>query len=233
MRLRLFGFPSPEDRFEKWIAQRHQERVLRGDTTASGPHPDEAFLKALAKRSPQIALDDPRVSHAANCPNCARQLFALREHVRSRRIKFGSAFAVVTCLLAVALFVGLNRQGALSDQKSTGEAAVFESLDLSNSGTFRGDQPTPLQAVSLPAALIKVTITLPRYSSPGQYVVAVARERTGGDLVAKASGTALANGDRTEVSVNLDLRQSKPGAYFLSTTHEREEASYYYPLQIK
>lgn len=31
----------------------------------------------------------------------------------------------------------------------------------------------------------------------------------------------------------IDLRKSKPGSYFLSTTHEQDQASYYYPLQIK
>src|SRR5690349_23276881 len=67
MRLRLFGFSNPEDRFEKWLAQRHQERVLGGDTIAAGPCPDSLFLRSLAKRSSDISMDDPRVSHAANC----------------------------------------------------------------------------------------------------------------------------------------------------------------------
>jgi len=29
------------------------------------------------------------------------------------------------------------------------------------------------------------------------------------------------------------LRSVKAGAYFLSTTHEQDQAAYYYPLQIK
>jgi hypothetical protein len=36
-----------------------------------------------------------------------------------------------------------------------------------------------------------------------------------------------------QVTVELDLRNAQSGAYFLSTTHEQEKASYYYPLQIK
>ena len=52
MRLRLRGLSSPEDRFEAWIAQRHQERVLEGSATPPGDafarhnkavHPGEAF----------------------------------------------------------------------------------------------------------------------------------------------------------------------------------------------
>jgi hypothetical protein len=112
-------------------------------------------------------------------------------------------------------------------------AAVQATVDLWNAGTLRGDQPSPLQSVTLPAALAKVTIILLQYSESGRFAVAVTRERTGNDLLAQSSATATGNGDREEISVDLDLRKSKPGAYFLSTPHEQDQASYYYPLQIK
>lgn len=63
-----------EDRLEKWISQQHQRRVLAGETTPFGPCPDEAFLRALARRSKSIALSDPRVDHAVMCPNCMNRL---------------------------------------------------------------------------------------------------------------------------------------------------------------
>jgi hypothetical protein len=44
---------------------------------------------------------------------------------------------------------------------------------------------------------------LPRHSAPGQYLR------------------------------NLDLRNAHAGQYFISTTHEQDQAAYYYPLQIK
>jgi hypothetical protein len=135
--------------------------------------------------------------------------------------------------LIAALFVGLTRRGPNSKQQTANLAAVPESVDLWNAGTFRGDQPGPLQAVSLPAALVKVTIILPRYSDPGLYTVAVTRDQGGTDLLAKANATATGNRDREEISVYLDLRKSQPGSYFLSTTHEQDQASYYYPLQIR
>jgi hypothetical protein len=87
--------------------------------------------------------------------------------------------------------------------------------------------------VSLPRALVKVTIILPRYSRPGQYTVAVTRDQTVNDPLANGNATSIGSGDREEVSVDLDLRNSQPGSYFLSTTHEQDQASYYYPLQIK
>jgi hypothetical protein len=233
MRLRLLGLSRPEDRFEAWIAQRHQERVLEGSATPVGPCPDEAFLKKLTAKSRQIQLSDPRVDHAANCPICMRRLLALRREHHSRRLRLVLTAAVASCLLIAALFVGLVRRRANPTQQMADLVAVPESVDLWNTGTFRGEQPGPLQAVSLPAALVKVTIILPRYSDPGRYAVAVTRDQGGNDLLAKASAAAIGSGDREEVSVYLDLRKSQPGSYFLSTTHEQDQASYYYPLQIR
>jgi hypothetical protein len=233
MRLRLRWFSRPEDRFEAWIAQRHQERVLEGNTIAAGPCPDEAFLKDLARKSKQIALSDPRVHHAANCPSCMRRLLALRPAYEARRRRLVLAAAAVCCCLIVAAFVALARRGAETPHQAANMAAIPQTVDLWNAGTLRNGQPSPLQSVILPATLVKVTIILPRYSEPGQYSVAVTRDQTGNDLLAQSSAVATGNGDRKEVSVDFDLRKSQPGAYFLSTTHEQDQASYYYPLQIK
>ena len=233
MRLRLRWFSHTEDRIDAWVTQHHQERVLDGSTTPAGPCPDEAFLKGLARKSKQIALSDPRVDHAANCPTCMRRLLALRPGYESRRRRLVLTAAVACCCLIVAAFVVLAHRGADTPHPVADMAAVPETLDLWNAGTLRNDQPSPLQSVTLPAALVKVTIILPRYSEPGKYAVAVMRDQTGNDLLAQGSATATGNGDREEISVDLDLRKSKPGAYFLSTTHEQDQASYYYPLQIK
>jgi hypothetical protein len=233
MTLRWPGSSHPEDDFEAWIAQRHQERVLDGSTTPAGPCPDEAFLQGLAKHSKQISLTDPRVGHAANCPICMRRLLALRPQYQARRRRLVLAVAAVCCCLIVVTFVVLARRGAETPHQAANMAAIPQTVDLWNAGTLRNGQPSPLQSVTLPAAMVKVTIILPRYSEPGQYAVAVTRDQTGNDLLAQSSATATGNGDREEISVDLDLRKSKPGAYFLSTTHEQDQASYYYPLQIK
>jgi hypothetical protein len=233
MRLKLRGLSRTEDRFEAWIAQRHQERVLEGSANPAGPCPDETFLKDLAKKSKRVVLGDPRVDHAANCPICMRRLLALRREHQSRRPRLVVTAAVASCLLIAAVFIVLARRGTNPNAQMADVVAVPESVDLWSAETFRGDQPGPLQAVSLPAALVKVTIILPRYSDPGQYAVAVTRDQNGNDLLAKASAAAAGNRNREEVSVYLDLRKSLPGSYFLSTTHEQDQASYYYPLQIR
>jgi hypothetical protein len=63
--------------------------------------------------------------------------------------------------------------------------------------------------------------------------VAVTRDQAGNDVQAHATVTATSNDAREELSVELDLRKVAAGPYFLSTTHEQDQASYYYPLQIK
>jgi hypothetical protein len=116
---------------------------------------------------PFIASGDPRVGHAANCPICMRRLLALRREHHSLPLRLVLTAAVASCLLIAALLVGLTRRGPNSNQQTADPAAVPESVDLWNAGTFRGDQPGSLRAVTLPAALVKVTIFLPRYSDPG------------------------------------------------------------------
>jgi hypothetical protein len=236
--MRLHWFSRAEDRLDAWVTRQHQERVLDGRTAPVGPCPGEAFLEGVARQSKQIALSDPRVDHAANCPVCMSRLLELRSHHQSRRRRLVFTAAVSCCLLIVAAFAVMSWRGANTPHPADNMAAIPETIDLSNAGTLRGlpsnsAEPSPLQSVSLPAALVKVTIILPRYSRPGQYMVAVTRDQSVNAPLAHSSAAATGNGQREEVSVDLDLRNSKPGAYFLSTTHEQDQASYYYPLQIK
>ena len=238
MLTKLRWFSRAEDRLDAWVTRQYQESVLDGRTAPVGACPDEAFLESVAQQSKQIALSDPRVDHAANCPVCMRRLLELRSQHLSRRRRLVFTAAVGCCLLIVAAFVVVSWRGANTLRPAAYMAAIPETIDLSNAGTLRGSQPnsaelSPLESVSLPAALVKVTIILPRFSRAGQYTVAVTRDQTVNDPLAHGSTVATGIGDREEVSVDLDLRNSKPGAYFLSTTHEQDQASYYYPLQIK
>ena len=110
---------------------------------------------------------------------------------------------------------------------------IPELVDLWNAATYRGQQPGQLQSVLLPAARIHLTIILPRFSLAGQYLVAVTRDQNGNGVVGEGTAATVASGAQQEVSVDLDLRSVKTGAYFLSTTHEQDQTAYYYPLQIK
>ena len=231
MRLSWRRSSRAEDRFETWMAQRHQERVLAGETTVIGPCPDQAFLRDLAHRSKRIALSDPRVVHAASCPECMGRLLAFRKEDRSRRRKLTAATA--SCLLVAAVFVFVTEYRVQRKQSAANVAVASATVDLFEAGTIRGEQPGALKSVLLPASVVKVMIILPRFSPAGQYAVAVTQDQNGNGVMAQESAAATSSGDHVTVSVELDLRKAKAGAYFLATIHEQDQASYYYPLQIK
>ena len=229
-----WSWPSrAEDRFESWLAQRHEDRVLAGETTPVGLCPDEAFLRDLARRAKRIAFSDPRITHAANCPTCMSRLLVFRQENRSRRRKRTLVTAVVLCSLIGAVVITVARYEMHRQLPSTNVAVVSEAVNLWDAGTIRGNQPGSLQSVFLPAAVVRVTVILPRFSPPGQYAVAVTQDQNGNGVVAQRSALATINGDHESVSVELDLRAARAGAYFLATTHEQDQASYYYPLQIE
>jgi hypothetical protein len=232
MRLNLRWPSRAEDRFEKWIAQRHQERVLAGETTPQGPCPGEDFLQKLARKSKGIRLSDPRVDHAATCPACMRRLLTMRREHQSRRQKIIFATAVATWVV-IAAVITVARHELQKHSLATNSAVVSETVNLWDAGAFRGQQPGQLQSVTLPAARVRLTIVMPRFSSPGQYVVAVTHGPDGSGLISEAVATTTNSGQQETLSVTLDLRHAHAGQYYLSTTNEQDQASYYYPLQIR
>ena len=232
MRLNLRWPSRAEDRFEKWIAQRHQERVLAGETTAQGPCLGEDFLQELARKSRDIRLSDPLVDHAATCPACMRRLLTMRREHQSRRQKLVFVTTVATCVV-IAAVITVARHELEKRLLATNSAVVAETVNLWDAGAFRGQQPGQLQSVTLPAARVRLTIILPRFSSPGQYVVAVSHDSNGSGLISEAVATTINSGQKEAISVDLDLRRALAGQYYLATTHEQDQASYYYPLQIR
>jgi hypothetical protein len=233
MRLTWRRSGRAEDRFETWLAQQHQKRVLESGVTTPGPCPDDAFLRDLARKTNRISLTDPGVDHTASCPKCMNRLLALREEIHSRRQKLVFAFAAATCLVVVVALMFMNRGRVRQRSSEAKLAVVSETVNLWDAGTLRGQQPSPLQSVSLPASLVRAKIVLPRFSAPGRYEVAVTRDQAGNDVQTHGTVTTTNNGGREEVSIDLDLRKAEAGPYFLSTTHEQDQASYYYPLQIR
>jgi hypothetical protein len=230
----LFGRESSraEDRFEAWLKQKHQERVLSGQAEPAGPCPDEAFLRGVARRSKAIPLSDPRIDHAANCPNCMNRILVTRKEIRSARKKLALSLSAA-CLVVVIGLIGWFEYQIHHQQAVAVAAPVSKTVDLWNTGTYRGEQPGPLQSVVLPSAPVRLTIILPRFSSSGQYLVAVTRDQSGNGVIAEGLASTSASSGQETVSVDLDLRSAKAGAYLLSTTHEQDQAAYYYPLQIK
>ena len=111
---------------------------------------------------------------------------------------------------------------------------VNANVDLFNAGTVRGedDDTNALKQVSLPAAIVQLSVTLPRFSEAGRYEVLVSRDKSGNEVVAKGSGDAVASTGKVIVRITLDLRAAKPGAYYLATVRGSDNGMYYYPVQI-
>jgi hypothetical protein len=232
MRLNPSRTSRAEDRIEKWMTQHHQERVLAGETTPKGRCPDEQFLNNLARKSKRIVLSDPRVDHAATCSSCMKRLLEIRQDIYSRRRRVIATVSVVSCLTFTALFIVALRYRAW-ERLLPSSAVVVQTVDLWNVGAYRGAQASTLGSVSLPAAKVRATVILPAFSTPGEYLVRVARNQNGEGTIAEGQSLTEAAGNQERVQVDLDLRGVKAGSYFLSTMHEQDQASYYYPLEIK
>jgi hypothetical protein len=63
--------------------------------------------------------------------------------------------------------------------------------------------------------------------------VAITADRLDGSAKAEGKAIASAQGQRAEVTVNLDLGDLVPGTYYLATTHDGDPASYFYPLTVR
>jgi uncharacterized protein (DUF2141 family) len=161
-----------------------------------------------------------------------RRLLEFRREIHSHRRKQVLAGAIVSCLVVVVALFAIARYRTNRQPQGTNMATVSKTVNLWDAATTRGEQPGSLQSVLLPAALVKLTIVLPRLSAPGNYAVAVTRDQSGDGVLAQGSATTMATGQQETISVELDLRRAEAGTYFLSTIHEQDQASYYYPLQI-
>jgi hypothetical protein len=161
------------------------------------------------------------------------RVVALRDESGARNRRLAYALTAATCLILVTATFGWFYLKQNHEQTVAVAQPVSKTVDLWNAGTFRGEQPGQLQSVGLPAAVVRLTVILPRFSPSGQYLIAVTRKEDGTGLVAEGLAPTVASGQQEKVSVVLDLRTVTAGKYFLSTTHEQDQAAYYYPLQIK
>ena len=145
-----------------------------------------------------------------------------------------AASLIVICSGGYVAFRHYHSAEAPSVQVASAKP-VSATVDLFNSGTLRGadDDTTPLQEVSLPAAIVNLSVVLPRFSEVGSYNVNVSTDKTGRQIVASGAGnTVERDGGKVSINVTLDLRAAKPGAYFLATVRGTDNGTYYYPLKI-
>jgi hypothetical protein len=191
---------------------------------------DDIFLRKLASSTNKPSPFDPRVAHVASCPQCLRKVRSFREEAEKSRNRpaYLSIGAWTAALVLITLGLSLYLYRRPTAEQS---AAVSQTLDLSDYGTTRG-APSPTPVVKLPRRVVEVTIILPRFSDPGSYSVNVLETKQASLSVAQGSGTAVQQGSKTLLTIDLDLHSAKPGLYYLSTTHGTDEAAYFYPLEV-
>ena len=198
--------------------------------------PPLAVLAEMA-RAPWPA-DHPFYAHVKHCSPCLQAMLAHRS-AHSRRSRFlRPILAVTACILLICSLLwwrsrlSARRPGLAPITAALWAQAPIRVVDLSEYGTYRGDSTATPTSIDLPATAVRVRLILPRFSEVGVYTVGVTRDRGGHPVVAAGTGTATLAEGRTVVTVLLDLRSTPAGPYFLATTHDGEESSSYYPLQI-
>jgi hypothetical protein len=208
---------------------------------------DHETLRIFVETPEKLDLGDPKYIHVTECAECTRELQELRvlreERLRQtfahktrplspRRLGV-TAIAASVVVAAILTMMSWRNQAGTSGKRPQDKVAVSALVDLSEDGAPRDAGPeAPEPEVSLPHRLIHLHLILPYYSPIGTYRVTVVRDRNENLTWAEASGSAAAQGSRTEVQVTLDLRQVVPGKYYLGTAHVGDGAPYYYPLTV-
>ena len=205
--------------------------------------PDERTLKDIAEN--KLPLRHPARLHLASCSPCFAEFRSFKEQYDAARSlkRRVLAWAIAACLVVAAGVYGSRflferkTPNAIGNRAQTGNAQAIANdmtIDLFDHGTVRGgSEASPLDAVSLPSSLVHLRLILPRFSDPGNYTVAVSKDKGGTDIVARGSGMTVGDGQRLLLEVTLDLRRAEVGSYFLATVRESDNGTYYYPLKVQ
>ena len=202
--------------------------------------PDESTIKALAED--RLPMSHPGRLHMAECSECFAEYRGFRlKWMNARKVRRKTlAWAVAASLMLFAAGGGLWEYLHLhaeefSDLEMTMSTPVDAQVDLFDAGTYRGqsDGANETQPVTLPAAVVNLAVTLPRFSDPGRYEVLVSKDKTANQVVARAATRAHEMNGRELLNLTLDLRAVKKGAYFLATVRSEDRGTYYYPLLVK
>jgi len=200
--------------------------------------PEEQTLRALAED--RLPASHPARLHLASCSECFAEFRGFRgdwEQTRKGRRRIIGWAVAASLILASGIGIWKYQHSPAAQIRGVQMASmkpVNADVDLFNAGTVRGedDDANALKQVSLPAAIVQLSVTLPRFSESGHYEVLVSRDKLGKEVVAEGAGEAVADAGKVIVGVTLDLRSAKPGAYFLATVRGSDNGMYYYPVQI-
>ena len=201
--------------------------------------PPPETMRALGER--RIGRDDPAWDHIWHCSPCFADFKAIRDarlaeiegaERTARRKRTASIWAAVVvgfaCILVIVLFTANRVRGT-----------AIIAVDLTNEGVVRGlgedDTANGRVLATLPRKLDELHVTLPLFSHPGRYVLAILKSRSESTAIALGSATTTGTDKKIAVVVTFDLSSAKPGRYYLGMRREeqgQEQAAYYYPVLI-
>ena len=199
--------------------------------------PDEPTIKALAED--RLPVSHPGRLHLAECSECFAEYRGFRQKWldarKGRRRVLALAIAASLALFAAGGGLWESQHLRAGDAHMASSVPVESHVDLFNAGTSRGltDGINELQSVILPAAVVHLSLTLPRFSDPGPYQILVSKDKAASQIVAKAAASTRETNGREILEMTLDLRSAKTGAYFLATVRGDDNGTYYYPLTVK
>ena len=222
--------------------------------------PDEDTLQAFAED--RLPPGNPVLGHISSCSECYREYRHYRQDwleaggklaatrpapptpidalvPTPARSQKSSIWAIAAALALVvgggAYYAGHRNTPAPGALVASVATPVDANVDLFNAVTVRGssEDSLPLEQVSLPSSVVKLAVTLPRFSQSGPYSILVSKDRAGRNVVAHGTGDAVAAADKVRLVVTLDLRNAAPGTYFLATVRGSDNGTYYYPLKVQ
>ncbi len=239
---------SQDDQNDTVLFEKLQEHVLE-----NYPNPnrigclDHATLETWVFHPERLDLSDPKYLHVLKCAECTRELLELRK-LKKEKDSIGAGesgpqrtqksnwrwaiAAILLCCIAIAGLAYWRIQSQTASSQGISADPVAMTIDLSQAGTTRGGGTSTVPPVALPRRVVTAHIQLPYFSPGGKYVISVTMDRNGSYTKAEGQGTANINGFHADLTVRLDLRGLPEGTYYLATTHEGDQASYYYPLTV-
>jgi hypothetical protein len=239
---------SQDDLNDTFLFEKLQEHVLE-----NYPNPnrigcfDHATLETWVFHPERLDLSDPKYLHVLKCAECTHELLELRKlkkekdsaraaasvSVRTRPSKWvWATAAILLCCLAIGGLAYWRIHSQTASTQGIPADPIAMTIDLSQAGTTRGGGTSTVPPVALPRRVISAHILLPYFSPGGNYNVSVTMDRNGGHSKVEGQGIAKVNGFHADLTVSLDLRALPEGTYYLATTHEGDQASYYYPLTV-
>lgn len=157
-----------------------------------------------------MAEVDQWLGHLSSCSPCFQEFTELRKQAASQRRRTQAWLAAAAVLiLAVAGWLWVQTQHSAQPP----ETAVLDLRDLS---VARGQSPTQTdqRPLEIHRSAKHLVLDLPIGSEEGAYDLALLSET--GDQIIAVSGTAQLQDHVVSLRTDVDVRNVKPGLYFLA-----------------